>query len=57
MLRGTGAAQGLDIGETSVVVEVRPCQGLARGPDGAIEKRFAKKAEPYPLQARPCCAP
>ena len=44
--------QGVEPGPSNVMLEVRPCQGLARAADGSLEKRFSKKAEPYPLQAR-----
>ena len=50
------ALQGVVIAGSDVVMEVRPCQGLTRGLDGTLEKRFAKKAEPYPLQVSPASA-
>lgn len=43
-------SQGVDCGEVTLVVHVRPCEGLVRGVDGTIEKRFAKKEVPYPLE-------
>ena len=42
--------QGVDCGEVTLVVHVRPCEGLVRSVDGTIEKRFAKKEVAYPLE-------
>lgn len=42
--------QGVDCGEVTLLVHVRPCEGLVRQVDGTIEKRFAKKEVAYPLE-------
>jgi hypothetical protein len=42
--------QGVDCGEVTLLVHVRPCEGLVRSVDGTIEKRFAKKEVAYPLE-------
>ncbi|KAI3438723.1 hypothetical protein D9Q98_001143 [Chlorella vulgaris] len=42
--------QGVDCTEVTLVVHVRPCEGLVRQVDGTIEKRFAKKEVLYPVE-------
>lgn len=36
----------------SLLLHVRPCEGLVRQVDGTIEKRFAKKEVAYPMEVR-----
>jgi 5'-3' exoribonuclease 1 len=40
---------GIDVGEIRLLLHVRPCEGLIRGVDGTVEKRFAKVEVVYPL--------
>jgi 5'-3' exoribonuclease 1 len=42
--------QGVDCGEITLLLHVRPCEGLVRQVDGTIEKRFAKKEVTYPME-------
>lgn len=43
--------RGIDVGRCSIMVHVRPMEGLVRQLDGTLEKRFAKQELQVPLQA------
>lgn len=43
--------QGLDLGQVTLLLHVRPCEGLVRRLDGTVEKRFGKAEATFPLQA------
>jgi hypothetical protein len=42
--------RGVELGSCSLLLLVRPCQGLMRRTDGTIEKRFARDIVQAPLQ-------
>ncbi|GAB4816899.1 hypothetical protein N2152v2_003945 [Parachlorella kessleri] len=42
--------QGVETGPVQLLLHVRPCEGLVRQVDGAIEKRFGKKEVLVPIQ-------
>ena len=42
--------QGVDCEDVTLLVHVRPCEGLVRQADGTIEKRFAKSEVAYPVE-------
>ena len=43
-------ARGVDVGQTSVALHVRACEGLVRHPDGSLQKRFGKTDTLLPSQ-------
>ena len=42
--------RGVDVGQTSVALHVRACEGLVRHPDGSLQKRFGKTDALLPAQ-------
>ncbi len=45
--------RGIDVGRCTIMVHVRPVEGLVRQLDGTLEKRFAKQELQVPLQVSP----
>ena len=41
---------GVDLGDVSLLIHVRPIEGLIRQVDGTVEKRFGKETKAFPLQ-------
>ena len=41
---------GVDLGDVSLLIHVRPIEGLIRQVDGSVEKRFGKETKAFPLQ-------
>ena len=44
---------GVEIRESKIMLHVLPCLGLVRQVDNSVEKQFAKKATPHPIQVCP----
>ena len=43
---------GIDAGPCELLLHLRPCEGLVRTVEGAIEKRFSKSETSLPVQVR-----